>query len=372
MENEEPDPPAPDDAEAIEVFIDLERVRRRPEMYIGDVDSTGLHRIVFELAVSVLAEVSAGYGRSLQVALYADGSVEVADGGRGVNPASHLIPGQPFLETALTQFFAGHHSGRDWMPYAIANTLSEWLIVETRHAGQASWQKFQRGRRVAAQRVSPCSGSGVSVTLKPDPTIFTDPRFSFPLIRDRLRQYAFLHSGMRISVVDEVTGVSERFEFEDGMTAFVQMLNKDRRPLHPEVLVVRGEQEGVRYEVGLQWCQEQDEIMRSFANDEWTGSGGTHVTGLRDAVTRSLRSFIRASGLPGVRGLKGEQARRGLTAVVSVRMARPLFSGSTKERLSSVEAQPAVRAGVSSALRRFFETNPVAAEAVARAATGKG
>ncbi len=224
------------------------------------------------------------------------------------------------------------------------------------------------------QRVSPCSGSGVSVILKPDPTIFTDPRFSFSLIRDRLREYAFLHSGVRISVVDEVTGVSEQFEFEDGMMAFVQTLNKGppRPLLHPEVLVVRGEQEGVRYEVGLQWCQEQDEIVRSFANDEWTRMGGTHVTGLRDAVTRSLRSFIRASGLPGIRRRKGEQVGRGLTAVVSVRMARPSFGGGTKDRLVSVEAQPAVRAGVSSVLRRFFESNPVAAEAVVRAASGEG
>jgi DNA gyrase subunit B len=357
--------------EEITVVSGLEHVRHRPGMYIGDIGQEGLHRILFQLAASSIKESVEGYGHSLRVALKVDGSVEVSDEGRGIAVPSKPTLGKPVLERLLTEIMTGPgRGGRDWLDYTIANALSEWFQIETRHDGEAFCQEYRRGEPVAPLRqVGACSGSGVKVTFKPDPAIFPDPRLSYGVIRDRLLQYAFLHSNLRVSVSEEATGEEERFEFEDGVRSLVQMLNRGQQPIHAEVLVVRGEEAGVEYEVALQWRQERDEITRSFVNDEETNLGGTHVAGMRDAVTRSINSFIRKRGKTDVRVLKGSEARRGLTGVVSVRMARPGFWGATKDRLVSPEAQTVIATGLGRFLRQLFASNSVVAEAIVRPAT---
>ncbi len=365
----------PDGPESVKVVRGLEHVRKRPGMYIGDVGSRGLHWMLFQLVADSLAEAAEGYGRSLGVVLKPDGSLVVEDEGRGIDPTPHPVLGKPLLQAVLTEILApgAGPPGRNWLDYAVANALSEWLLMESRHSGQVFRQEFRGGEPVAApQQIGTCSSSGIRLAYKPDPIIFTDSRCSYSVVRDRLREYAFLHSGVRVSVSDEATGEMERFDFEDGIRAFVQWLSRGHQPVHPDVLVVRGEQEGVKYEVGLQWCQEEDEVMRSFVNDHETTYGGTHVSGFRDAVTRSLNTFIREQGPQDGRVLEGDQARSGLTAVVSVRLARPEFAGATKSSLQNIEAHRAVGAGVRRFLQRLFESNPGVAEAVVQAASAKG
>lgn len=304
-----------------------------------------------------------------------DGLVEIQDQGRGIDPAPHPVLGKPLLQAVLTEFFApgAGPPGRNWFDYVIANALSEWLLLETQYEGQVFRQEFRRGEPTATpEQIGTCSGSGVRLAYKPDPIIFTDSRCSYAAVRDRLREYAFLHSGVQVSVSDETTGDMERFEFEDGILAFVQSLNRDRRPVHPDVLVVRGEQEGVKYEVGLQWCREPHENMRSFANDHETTCGGTHVSGFRDAVTRSLNSFIRDQGRHELRVLEGDQTRNGLTAVVSVWLPQPQFLGATRSMLENMEAHRAVGAGVRRFLKPYFEVNPAVAEAIVQAVRASG
>jgi DNA gyrase subunit B len=375
MASEQHDPAILGEAAALKVLYGLDHVRKRPSMYIGDVGQQGLHWMLFQLAADSLAETAAGYGRSLGVTLKLNGSVEVQDNGRGIDPAPHPVFGKPFLEAVLTQIIWPRISptGRDWNDYAIANALSEWLLMETRYEGHVYRQEYRRGEPVGAvQQAGACSVSGTKVAFKPDPAIFTDTRFSYAGIRDRLREYAFLHSGVRAAASDEATRDKEEFEFKDGVQAFVQWLNRDRHPLHAEIPVVRGEQEAVRYEVGWQWCRERDETMRSFVNDNETTLGGTHVTGFRNAVTRSLNSFIREQGPQEGRVLEGDQARGGLTAVVSVQLAQPEFAGATKARLASEEARRAVGSGVGRFLRQFFESNPSVGQAVVRAVKKSG
>lgn len=371
MANEQQDPAAPYRLDNFQVLRASEHIRKRPPMYIGDVGPRGLHRLVYQLAANSLAEAAEGYGRSLAVTLNADGLVEIADEGRGIDPAPHPTLGKPVLEAVLTEVFSpgSVHPGRDWQDYAIANALAEWFLVETQYDGQMYRQEYQRGRPVAPPwLVGPCSGSGVKVAFRPDPFIFPDLRLSYTALRDRLLEYAFLHSGMRISVSDGTAGAEERFEFADGIRAFVQTLNGKRQPLHPEVLVGRGEETGVRNEIGLQWCRESKEFRRSFVNDEETNLGGTHVTGFLEAVTHSINSFVRKAGLKIARVLKGDEARRGLTAVVSVQLPKPEFGGATKDRLVSKEAQSVVRSGVGLFLQKFFYSNPAVVETVVRAA----
>jgi DNA gyrase subunit B len=337
-------------------------------MYIGDVGQKGLHWMVRQLVFNSLAEFAAGHGRSLQVTLHTDGSVDIADEGRGIDPATHPVLGQPLLEAVFTTVLCGSSSGRNCLDYAVANALSDWLHVETWGDGQAHRQEFRRGEPVAPpKRVDTRTGSGVRVTLHPDPTIFPDPRFSFTVLRDWLRECAYLHSGNRISVADRTTGAEERFEFQDGIRAFVQALNHDRQPLHPEVLVARGELENVRFEVGLQWCREPEEVVWSFANGRATLHGGTHVAGLRTALTRAVKDLLRKKNPSNAQKVTGDDVRTGLTAIVSVQMAEPEYRGATRTWLNNESPRRVIAVGVGRYLRQFFAANPAVAATVAEA-----
>lgn len=271
-----------------------------------------------------------GFGRAVRVTAHADGSVEVSDDGRGLPVAG---PGEPTPESALTTFLVPRPpvAGRDWLGYMTANALAAWLRVESRHDGRLCRQDFRRGRPSGPARdVGPAVGGGLSVAFLPDPGLFGDTRLSADDIRDRLREYAFLHGGVRLSWSDRVAGREEVFEYADGVRSFVAWLNAVRRPLHPDVVVARGEADGVRYDVGVQWCAEDDPAGGAFVNGERTREfAGTPVAGLRAAVTRSLNDFAR-DRLPGAPALRGGQAWDGLTAVVSVRLADPLFAGAAR------------------------------------------
>ncbi len=375
MADERQNQAVPYRAEDVQVLWSPQQVRRRPGMYVGDLGQKGLHRLLFELVANSLAEAAEGYGRSLAVRVKTGGSVEIQDGGRGIAAAPCPGLGKPVLEATFTDL---RHRGRGpgdraWPVYfVIANAVSEWLHVESRHEGRAYRQEFRRGEPVGpVHEVGTCTVSGLTLTFKPDPAIFTEPRFSYAVIRDKLREHAFLQGGLRASVSDEAAGKEERFEFEDGIRSFVKWLNRGRRPLHREVLVVRGEQAGVRFEAGMQWCRRRDETLRSFVNNTETTFGGPHVAGFREALTRSLNSFARQEGLTDIKTLKGDDACRGLTAIISVRMADPLFGSATKLRLDSEEPRGIVRAGVGGFLREFLKANPGVGETILRAVAAR-
>jgi DNA gyrase subunit B len=360
--------------ENIVTLSGLEHVRRRPLMYIGDTDARGLFTLLFELVTQSLEEVVAGHGRSVRVALRADGFAEVADDGR-TWPASNPPAGMPTIEQAFAEFGYGYRwnldpyrtCGLHDIGYPIANALSERLRVLVRTDGSVYQHVFTRGVTSAVvESAGPPGDRGLTVKFRPDPDIFGDARFDADAIRDRLRQLAYLHSGARITFTDEATGTRDEFEYADGIREYVRFLNANRRPLRADVIVLRGEEQGVRYEVGLQWCEDEGEMRLSFANYYCTPQGGTHDSGLRAGVTAGVRDFIQTTAADSGK-FESEDLRAGLTAVVSVWLTEPQFSGATRERLSNPEVEPVVKAAVRRDVCDYFEANRKTAERVVEA-----
>ncbi len=351
--------------ETIVVLSGLEHIRQRPAMYIGSTGPRGLCDLLFELVIQSLAEVVAGYGRSVRLTLRADGSVEVDDDGR-------VLP-------AIEQAFAvldGHHgycpypSGRGYFGYPVANALSEWLRVEARSGAEVRIHQFQRGAaEPSAQLVGALARDGLTIAFRPDPAIFGAAQFDAGEIRERLQQLAFSHSGVRITFADETTGTRDEFEFADGIRECVKFLNEGRRPLH-DAMIIRGEEQGVRYEVGLQWCAEAEEVRRSFANQRYTANGGTHDAGLRAGAAMGLLDFIREHAPQSVE-LTPEDRRAGLTAVVSVWLRDVMFESATRSRLNNSEVEGIVRAAVRRGVCDYFEANRAAADRVVKAISEK-
>jgi DNA gyrase subunit B len=356
------DGPAEYRTEHLRTLTDIEAIRLRPGMYIGNTDAGGLHHILFGLVTSALREFSHGNGRSVRVGLRADNTVEVVD------DAPPTRAGDPELEFLFTRVY-GHNpnpGGRDWLCYATASALSEHLTVRARSPGITYQHTFRRGvTHAVLQSGGPPDDRGLMVRFRPDPEIFGTARFDPGAIRDRLRQYAFLNSGVRITFSDEAAGTSDEFEYADGIREYVQWLNADRTPLHPDVIVIRGEDEGVRYEVGLQWCAEAEEVRVAFANDRYLPLGGTHVSGVRTGVTRTLNQLIREQ-FSREQIVTGDDARSGLTAVVSVRMDQPMFLGATRSHLGNPEAERVLAADVGRFLRDYFEANREVTKRVVR------
>jgi DNA gyrase subunit B len=336
-------------------------------MYIGSADARGLFHILFELVTNSLAEAVAGYGRSVRVTLRTDGSAEVADDGR-------VLPSDVALEQVLTVIGAGHSGsycpypgGRDYFGYTVANALSEWLRVVVRSDGSRYQHGFRRGATAAVvQSGGPPGDRGLTVAFRPDSLIFGDAQFDSEQIRYRLRQLAFLHSGVRITFTDEITGMRDEFEYADGIRECVRFLSAGRPALHADPIMIRGEEQGVRYEVGLLWGEDGSETRMSFANHYYTRDGGTHDRGLCSGAAAAVRDFIRASASE-----RGELTRddlcAGLTAVVSVWLSDPHFEGATRWRLGSPEVEAVVSRAVRRGVCEYFEANREVAERVVSA-----
>ncbi|WP_232069981.1 hypothetical protein [Gemmata massiliana] len=247
------------------------------------------------------------------------------------------------------------------------NALSAELNVCVRTDGSVYQHTFRRGvTHAVLQSGGPSNDRGLTIRFRPDPLIFGELQFDSGMIRDMLRQYAFLHSGVRISFTDESAGAHDKFEFSDGIRAYVQLLDTNRTPIHPDVIVIRGEQAGIDYEVGLQWCEE-DEICTSFANDYYMPTGGTHVRGTRTGVTKAINRFIRTRMI-GERPVQGDDARAGLTAIISVRLEDPIFISAARTNLGNPEVEHVIASRVEQELLRLFEVNPEVAERVVRRA----
>jgi DNA gyrase subunit B len=367
------------DASSIEVLSGLEAIRRRPAMYIGSTDVAGLHHLVFEVVENAVDESLAGYCKRIAVVLHADGSCSVEDDGRGIPMDPHPDTGRPAGEIVLTTLHSGAKfrkgayqvsGGLHGVGVSCVNALSEWLVLDVWADGNDKRgpthfrEKFVHGVPDGDVVREPMRAvrTGTRIHFRPDPNVFPDAgELQFDRLARRLEQLAFLHPGLQISIRDERTKAERLFDYERGLVAFVKHLNLGRRPLHPEPIHLSGHGGAVEVEVALQWTQAYQEELQSFVNSIHTQQGGTHVDGLKAALTQGFHRFASAARLlDSAHGetFSGFDLREGLAAVLSVRMPEPHFGGQTKSQLTNREVGGIVASVVERGLERLFETDP--------------
>jgi DNA gyrase subunit B len=376
-----PDPGAAYDAASIQVLEGLEAVRRRPGMYIGDTDDgSGLHHMVFEAVDNAIDEALAGYCDRVEVILNADGSVTVRDNGRGIPVDMHTGEGVSAAEVIMTRLHAGGKfnqnsykvsGGLHGVGISVVNALSEWLELRIFRDSAEYWMRFEGGGEAVGplEVVGEANGRrGTEITFMPAIDVFTRTEFDYALLEHRLRELAFLNSGIGILLRDErgEAPVEEELHYEGGLTAFVGYLDRARTPLFDSPVRIQGERDGVQVEAALQWNDGYHETCLCFTNNIPQRDGGTHLAGLRTALTRSIQAYAQESGLAKREkvALQGEDAREGLTCVLSVKMPDPKFSSQTKEKLVSSEVQPVVQGLIGDGLARWLGENPPAAKAI--------
>ncbi len=375
-------PPGPrngDDytASDIKALEGLEAVRKRPAMYIGDTASYGLHHLVFEAVDNSVDEALAGYCQNIRVVLHTDGSVTVVDDGRGIPVDEWGGTGRSAAEVVLTKLHAGGKfensgykvsGGLHGVGISVVNALSEWLELEIRRDGKVYTQRYDRGKPQADLAAGEkTTKRGTTIRFKPDPEIFEETTFSFDVLSNRLRELAFLNKGLKIQIEDERDEKKLTFLYSGGIRQFVEYINQNKTPIHPKVLYFEGRKGDIEVEVALQYNDGYQENVFSFANNINTREGGTHLTGFRAALTRTIGAYAQANGfLKNFKGgLSGEDVREGLTAVISVRLREPQFEGQTKAKLGNSEVKGLVESVVNDKLAQSFEEDPTTARKIA-------
>jgi DNA gyrase subunit B len=369
------------DAQDITVLEGLEAVRKRPGMYIGSTGVMGLHHLVYEVVDNSVDEALAGYCTEVAVTIHPDNSVTVVDNGRGIPVAMHEKEGRPAVEVVLTVLHSGGKfgdgggykvsGGLHGVGVSVVNALSERLLVEIRRDGFEWSQEYSRGApQNELQKGAKLPGDGVTgttVTFLPDAEIFESLDFDFHTLEERLRETAFLTRGLKITIVDERgEGHSAEFQYEGGIEDFVSYLNENKDTVHRKVIFFAGEGEEGAAEVALQWNSSYQDSIHSFANNINTREGGSHMSGFRSALTRTLNKYARDKGLLKEKedNLSGEDVREGLTAVISVKLRDPQFEGQTKTKLGNPGMAGFVESIVNTGLGEFLEENPSEARAV--------
>jgi len=369
------------DDSQIQVLEGLEAVRKRPGMYIGTTSIRGLHHLVYEIVDNSIDEALAGECDAITVTLWPDNSVSVEDDGRGIPAGMNEKLGLPTLEVVYTVLHAGGKFGGGGYKIAgglhgvgasVVNALSEWVEVENCRDGMKYTERFEKG---AVARPFKCEGSsegkhGLYVRFKPDPTIFEETVFEFDTLLTRMREQSFLNAGVRIVMVDK-RGEQERCEvlhYEGGIVSFVEYLNNEKRgtPVHPQVIYMKGEEDGSIAEVAMQYNDSYNETIISFANNMATIEGGTHETGFKNALTKAINDYARKIGaIKGDdKGLSGDDVREGLVAIISVKLTDAQFESQTKAKLGNSEMRRLTEKIVSKKLEEFLDENPAAGKII--------
>ncbi|MGB2826468.1 MAG: DNA topoisomerase (ATP-hydrolyzing) subunit B [Thermoplasmata archaeon] len=358
------------DAERIQVLEGLEAVRKRPSMYIGSTDFHGLHHLVYEVVDNSIDEAMAGYCTQIDVSLNEDGSVTVVDNGRGIPLGMHKKYNTDVLQLVLTKLHSGGKfdrktykvsGGLHGVGLSVVNALSETLEVSIRRQGEIHSQSYSRGAPTSKiELTGTTTDTGTVIRFKPDPDIFEDTVFDFDTLSGRLREIAFLNRGLRIIISDAKTGLSNTYRFDGGIVEYVLYINRNRSSLHEKPIYINAEKDAVTVELCMQYTDSYVENIHTFANNINTVEGGTHLAGLRAALTRTINDYAKKQSL--LKGsdesLSGEDVREGLTAVLSVKLPEPQFEGQTKTKLGNSEMRGIVESTVNEKLYEFLDENP--------------
>ncbi len=369
-------------ASNIQVLEGLEAVRKRPAMYIGDIGVRGLHHLVYEVVDNSIDEALAGYCSHIEVYINEDGSITVRDNGRGIPTDMHEKEGRSALEVVLTVLHAGGKFNKDsykvsgglhGVGVSCVNALSSLLTAEIHRNGKIFKQQFSQGNPLAPMEVvGEAQDSGTIITINPDDTVFTTVEYHYEILVARMRELAYLNKGVKLTITDKrVTKedgeyLSDTFYSEDGLKEFVRFLDANRDTLIEDTIYIETEKEGVPVEVAMQYNSSFNENVHSYVNNINTIEGGTHLTGFRRALTRTLKKYADESGMLSKLkfDISGDDFREGLTAIVSVKVAEPQFEGQTKTKLGNSEVSGAVDQAISEALNNYLEEHPKDARAI--------
>ncbi len=361
-------------AKDIEVLEGLDAVRKRPSMYIGSTGSRGLHHLVYEVVDNSIDEALAGFCRTIIVRIHKDKSVSVADDGRGIPVDIHPKYKKSGVEIAMTMLHAGGKFGRKvyqvsgglhGVGISVVNALSRWLVVEIKKDGLAYRQRYEQGTPVSElEKIGITKETGTMIRFSPDPEIFETTEFSFETLANRLRELAYLNKGINIKIKDERTDKEYDFSYTGGLVSFVEYLNSNKNPLHTPPVSISKQKDSIKVEIALQYTDGYSENIFAFANSINTREGGTHLSGFRAGLTRTINDYARKNNLIKGEGLSGTDVREGLTAVISVNLPDPQFEGQTKTKLGNSEMKGIVESMVNEGLSEFFEENPATAKKV--------
>ena len=371
------------DASDIQVLEGLEAVRKRPGMYIGTTSERGLHHLVWEIVDNAIDEALAGYCDDIEVIINKDNSITVKDDGRGIPTAVHPKTGLSTVETVYTILHAGGKfggggykvsGGLHGVGASVVNALSKWVEVKVYQNGKVYYIRFENGGHTVEplKVIDECSPdrTGTTVTFKPDPEIFTETTvYNYETLKTRIRELAFLNKGLRIILCDdrdELNPVKEEFHYEGGIKAYVEMLNKNKTPIHEQIVYVSGKNNDISIEVAMQYNNGYSENVYSFTNNINTHEGGTHEEGVKRALTRIINNYARNSKMlkDGNDSLSGEDVREGLTMIISCKHPNPQFEGQTKTKLGNSEVRKIADDIFSEGFERFLLENPEQAKLI--------
>ncbi|OGS63576.1 MAG: DNA gyrase subunit B [Euryarchaeota archaeon RBG_19FT_COMBO_69_17] len=361
------------DAEQIQVLEGLQAVRKRPAMYIGSVDGRGLHHLVHEVVDNSIDEAMAGFCKKIHVTLNPDGSVTIADDGRGIPVDVHPKYGVPAVELVLSRMHSGGKferklyrvsGGLHGVGLSVVNGLSEWLEVRVHRDGREKRMRFERGTKASElEDLGPAEGTGTIVTFRPDAQVFETIEFDYDILAGRLRELAFLNAGLEIIIVDKARGRGDVFRFDGGISEYVKWINRAKTPLHPDPITFSKQSNSTLVEVAMQYHDGYNESIFTFVNNIDTVEGGTHLVGFKAGLARTFNNYAKEHKyLKQGESLEGDDVREGLTAILSVKIPEPQFEGQTKMKLGNSEVKGIVESAVYEKLTEFFLETPKVAE----------